>query len=470
MNLKANALPTQLKSLDIDKAPKLGLSKDRIQPTEFNNIFGKSVSELAKSQALGQAVTHHCASGECNPLLGQSLPQSGENLPILEDLSTPIETSVLTDEIINTLNTAPGQENVNAQNITSELDGAVAAESIIPEQASNFAVSSINTEVLTGIEPGIIQAEKAVLTKPNEGLPSELAKIKPVSLHESELISSPLDTKILPANVILPEPSVANSVIESLAGKTVKNTNIDARNIPNHNPVSSMPIAAQPQGQGTGQQSNMDNLGQQNLSLTDMPVAQAESKVDFSQLLEKAPGITSKDGAAIESALVASKLSANVAPKLATTATETFQLQQSVNKPGWSEELGSRLVWLSKEGVQEAKIRLTPANMGTIDIRISVENDQAKVSFLSQHSAVRDIIEGSLPRLREMMMEAGVKLEHANVGSQSNNSEKQNQSHLQNEDKDNRFSAEQQELVEQGGHELLIATEDSALKGVDYYA
>jgi len=435
MNLKANALPIQQKSLEIDKAPKLNASKKGSQPTEFNNIFGQSVTELTKSQALGQAVAHQCTSGECNPLIGQSLPQSGENLPILGEFNAPIDIPVLVDEVINPL----------------------------------------NTEALISIAPGIVQEEVAS-TISNEGLPIDHAESKRVSLLESVAVpelASPLvhssEAESLPINFILADSSVANSVIESVSGKKL-NTNIDARNALNHSSVSSAPIVLQPQGQGAGQQGNMDNLGQQNLSLTEMPIAQAESKVDFSQFLEKVPSVASKDGTAIESALLASKSSVSGAPKLAAAATETFQLHQPINKPGWSAELGSRLVWLSKEGVQEAKIRLTPANLGTIDIKITVENDQAKVSFLSQHSAVRDIIEGSLPRLREMMMDAGVKLEHANVGSQSNGSERQNQSHLENEDKETRFSAEQQELVEQGGHELLIETEDSVLKGVDYYA
>lgn len=99
--------------------------------------------------------------------------------------------------------------------------------------------------------------------------------------------------------------------------------------------------------------------------------------------------------------------------------TETFQMQQPVDKPGWSQEFTHRLMWMNKQGVQQVRLQMNPANLGSIDVKVVIQNDQASVSFLSQHGVVRDAIEASLPRLREMMNDAGVKLDTVDVSTQA---------------------------------------------------
>jgi flagellar hook-length control protein FliK len=80
--------------------------------------------------------------------------------------------------------------------------------------------------------------------------------------------------------------------------------------------------------------------------------------------------------------------------------------------------MSSRVVWMAKEGVQQAELRLTPANMGPVEVRLHVQNDQASVTFLAQHAATRDALEQALPRLRDSFAESGLELANAEVGEQ----------------------------------------------------
>lgn len=91
-----------------------------------------------------------------------------------------------------------------------------------------------------------------------------------------------------------------------------------------------------------------------------------------------------------------------------------------LNDPQWQSEFSNRVTWLARAGGnQSAEIRLNPANMGPIEVRVVMNDDQATITFTAQHGVVRDAIEASLPRLREMFSGSGLQLANANVSDQS---------------------------------------------------
>ncbi len=91
-----------------------------------------------------------------------------------------------------------------------------------------------------------------------------------------------------------------------------------------------------------------------------------------------------------------------------------------VGQPGWDNELSNRVTWMMRQNVPVAEIKLTPANLGPIEIKVSMANDQAVVSMTAAHAVTRDALEVAIPRLREMLADSGVTLANANVSSQSN--------------------------------------------------
>ena len=74
---------------------------------------------------------------------------------------------------------------------------------------------------------------------------------------------------------------------------------------------------------------------------------------------------------------------------------------------------------MAGQGVQRANIKLNPAHLGPMEVRIQVQNDQASVHFNASHGVVRDALEAALPRLREMFDGSGVDLTDVNVSDQS---------------------------------------------------
>lgn len=97
-------------------------------------------------------------------------------------------------------------------------------------------------------------------------------------------------------------------------------------------------------------------------------------------------------------------------------AVPTVQVDTPMQKQGWDRELGSRVVWMAKDGVQAAQLRVNPPHLGPVEVRLSVSSDAANVSFIAHHVHARDAIEVAIPRLREMMAEQGFAQTNVNVG------------------------------------------------------
>lgn len=88
----------------------------------------------------------------------------------------------------------------------------------------------------------------------------------------------------------------------------------------------------------------------------------------------------------------------------------------SLDGPDAAVRLGERLRWLSEAGVQEARLQLHPRELGSIDVRIRVEQQTASVWFGADHPAARAALEASLPQLRERMATDGLQLGQAQIG------------------------------------------------------
>ncbi len=88
-----------------------------------------------------------------------------------------------------------------------------------------------------------------------------------------------------------------------------------------------------------------------------------------------------------------------------------------VASPAWGNEVGQKIVWMSQSDQHVAELHLNPPNLGPMEVKLTVNGDQATVQFVSQHHEVRAALESALPRLREMMQDNGISLGNATVDS-----------------------------------------------------
>jgi len=111
----------------------------------------------------------------------------------------------------------------------------------------------------------------------------------------------------------------------------------------------------------------------------------------------------------------------NVINKLAqdVKSADVAPLTRPLSHPQWNEDLGERIVWMNSRGISSAEIRMNPEHMGPITVRIDMNQDQATIAFTAQNSVVRDALEASLPKLREMLSAQQVNLADVSVSQQS---------------------------------------------------
>lgn len=90
-----------------------------------------------------------------------------------------------------------------------------------------------------------------------------------------------------------------------------------------------------------------------------------------------------------------------------------------VGSVGWSDEVGNRMVWMANHKDSHAELVLTPPQMGRVEISLSVSGDKAVANFVSSNPAVREALEAAMPRLREVLADAGIQLGQAQVGAEN---------------------------------------------------
>ncbi|TWI02794.1 flagellar hook-length control protein FliK [Luteimonas cucumeris] len=82
----------------------------------------------------------------------------------------------------------------------------------------------------------------------------------------------------------------------------------------------------------------------------------------------------------------------------------------------FDEAIGTRLTWMAEQKIGHAHIRMTPEQLGPVEIRLRLEGDRVHADFDSAQPEVRQALESSLPKLREMLGQHGFQLAHADVG------------------------------------------------------
>lgn len=94
-------------------------------------------------------------------------------------------------------------------------------------------------------------------------------------------------------------------------------------------------------------------------------------------------------------------------------------INESFGRAGWGQGMGKQILWMVNQNISSAEFRLNPANLGPLEVRVDMDNDQVNVAFSSRHADVREAVEQALPKLREMLEEEGLNLSDADVSQHS---------------------------------------------------
>ncbi|MGB0129420.1 MAG: flagellar hook-length control protein FliK [Rhodocyclaceae bacterium] len=98
----------------------------------------------------------------------------------------------------------------------------------------------------------------------------------------------------------------------------------------------------------------------------------------------------------------------------------TVKIETPVSAPRWSEDLAEKVIWLTHRNENRAELVLTPATLGRIEVTVTQSpNGDTSVMFVAASTQARDALEQSLPRLREILGDAGISLGQTGVNAES---------------------------------------------------
>ncbi|MEP4544757.1 MAG: flagellar hook-length control protein FliK [Saccharospirillum sp.] len=171
-------------------------------------------------------------------------------------------------------------------------------------------------------------------------------------------------------------------------------------------------------------------LAQDSTLLADKPAPAADTL--FSKLLQAGGPVTDHSDSLAAARL--SPLAAAVAddarqpllagqpiPEKADAVNAVIQrsLQQPVLAGEAGRQLGERLALMVRGDIQQATIRLDPPELGMMDVRITVQNDQTQVQIVVQSPQVREALESQSVRLREFLEQQGLSLAKLDIREES---------------------------------------------------
>jgi flagellar hook-length control protein FliK len=90
-------------------------------------------------------------------------------------------------------------------------------------------------------------------------------------------------------------------------------------------------------------------------------------------------------------------------------------LAPKVGASGWDQALGQRVIWMASGAEHSASLTLNPPELGPLQVVLNVSNNHANATFVAPHAEVRQALEAAMPKLREMLGEAGIQLDQASV-------------------------------------------------------
>lgn len=155
-------------------------------------------------------------------------------------------------------------------------------------------------------------------------------------------------------------------------------------------------------------------------------------KSDFVAALDKATTATSDNTTSVATAavpktaetvsvanpqVIAAVSTAALQQLADTTAVQSSKLAPQVGSPGWDQALGQKIVWMVQGAQQTATLTLNPPDLGPLQVTLNVSNNQATANFTAHQPEVRHALEAAMPRLREMLNDAGIQLNQSNVSA-----------------------------------------------------
>jgi flagellar hook-length control protein FliK len=144
-----------------------------------------------------------------------------------------------------------------------------------------------------------------------------------------------------------------------------------------------------------------------------------------------------------------------------------FEKTINLAKPEGNQQLAEKVRWMMNTKNLVAEIRLDPAELGSMHVKVAISGETATVNFVVQSQQARDAVDTATPKLKEMLAEKGIELGQSSVRQESDGQQGQGDGELAKQGDRGETETEDIEVPEQvfAQHNII----NGALGGIDYF-
>jgi flagellar hook-length control protein FliK len=144
-----------------------------------------------------------------------------------------------------------------------------------------------------------------------------------------------------------------------------------------------------------------------------------------------------------------------------------FEKAINITKSEGHQQLAEKVRWMVNTKNLVAEIRLDPAELGSVNVKVALSGESVTVNFVVQSQQARDAVDNATPKLREMLAEKGIELGQSSVNQENNGQQGQGDDELSNQAGRGQDDFENVDVPEQVFAQQNIV--NGALGGIDYF-
>lgn len=435
-----------------------------------------------------------------------------------------LETIVDVSKSAQTVKSAAAEVAVNTQSEEQPLDNVAAASTVegevqidelltsgggkTSESAKNALAASANqstqinnentnTREAVQLEQNVAEDIASISSVDSESVLTENKKqqdsISPVKPHiEPVITAKPNPSEQSLQNETLEEqaPDAVNQVVSPASvvnDNTAKVTSDKAAEVRVVNQSTNSVVSTEQQGnqQASSEQENTEQSMKQQQDVSIKEQVQVSAKTSFAeQIVERntqnAQPVTGSANAELDAKLqtahereLASIQAAAQRPNHESLSTQSAKSVQAImqetiaiNRKDFSVAVKEKVMVAINQKLRQLEIRLDPPELGSMQVKLNLQNEQAAVNFVVQSQQAKEALEQHMGKLKDMLAQSGVDVGDANIEQRdSQNSEQasaQGQSRYNGSETDDEMS----QTLEQVNPNLYKASST----GIDYYA
>lgn len=161
-----------------------------------------------------------------------------------------------------------------------------------------------------------------------------------------------------------------------------------------------------------------EDAGAMRRAISEASMAMASARAPVPPVESPVSPSIAAGGVALPAPGVATSMPGIASATPALTAGAEAYVATSPQDPTFAPAFGARITTLVKDGIERASIRLNPAEMGPVAVKLAIEGQQVRVEMAADLAATRQVLEQALPSLAGALRDAGFTLSGGGVFQQ----------------------------------------------------